>query len=124
MSKIVDTDGNGDWFRGGLVAYQSDIKFDLLEVPEGPVITEIAARAMASGVRRLFSADIGIATTGVAGPDTEEGVPVGTVIVGIANGPSEYALTLRFEGNPQEIRAAAADQVYLHAVRATESGGS
>ena len=55
-------------------------------MPEGPVVTREAAAAMAAGVRRLLDADVGLATTGVAGPDEQEGQPVGTVFLGLALG--------------------------------------
>ena len=51
--------GASEWFKGGVVAYDSQVKFDLLGVPEGPVVSEAAAMAMADGVRRLLGADVG-----------------------------------------------------------------
>lgn len=57
----------GDWWR--------DVKFGLLRIPQGPVITRTAASAMATGIRSLIGSDIGVAITGVAGPDEEEGQP-------------------------------------------------
>jgi nicotinamide-nucleotide amidase len=83
-SRLVNVPGSGDWFRGGIVAYDSEVKFSVLGVPRGPVVTADAARAMAEGVRRLTGADVGLATTGVAGPDTQEDQPVGTVYLGVA----------------------------------------
>ena len=70
-------------FRGGVVAYQSQVKFDVLGVPEGPVVSEAAAIAMAQGVRRVTRADVGLGITGVAGPDDQEGVAPGTIFVGL-----------------------------------------
>jgi nicotinamide-nucleotide amidase len=69
------------WFAGGVVAYFSDVKFRLLGVDEGPVITASCARQMALGVRRLLHSDVALAITGVGGPDPEEGKPPGTVFV-------------------------------------------
>ena len=51
-SRVVNVPGSSDWFKGGVVAYDSQVKFDLLDVPEGPVVSEAAAKAMADGVRR------------------------------------------------------------------------
>jgi nicotinamide mononucleotide (NMN) deamidase PncC len=68
------------------------VKFDLLDVDPGPVLTARAAEQMATGVRTLIRAEIGVSTTGVAGPDTEEGQPVGTLFVGIAT-PGTFAAT-------------------------------
>ena len=59
-SRVVNVPGSSEWFKGGVVAYDSQVKFDVLDVPEGPVISEAAAKAMADGVRRLLQADVGI----------------------------------------------------------------
>ena len=82
----MNVPGSSDWFKGGVVAYDSQVKFDLLDVPEGPVVSESAAKAMADGVRRVLKADIGISTTGVAGPAEQEGQPPGTVWLGRRGG--------------------------------------
>ncbi|MDF9717583.1 nicotinamide-nucleotide amidohydrolase family protein [Nocardioides sp. ChNu-153] len=86
-------------FRGGVVAYASDVKVAVLGVPSLVVETDgvVSARcaaAMAAGVRRLLGATWGVATTGVAGPDPQEGHPPGTVFVGIA-GPTGPARAQR-----------------------------
>ena len=109
MARIVATPTSGDWFIGGLVAYHAETKFDLLGVEPGPVVTARAAEQMAEGVRQLLRADVGISTTGVAGPETEEGVPVGTVFVGVADGGAVQSHRLRLEGDPDEIRERAVD---------------
>ena len=85
MARIVATPGAGDWFKGGLVAYDKEVKSELLGVESGPVVTPAAAQQMARSVRELLGADLGIATTGEAGPDPEEDVPVGTLFVGVAD---------------------------------------
>ena len=76
--------GASDVFRGGIVSYASDVKFDVLGVTPGPVVSEAAAKDMAVGVRKALGSDIGLALTGVAGPAEQDGVKVGTVCVGIA----------------------------------------
>ena len=76
--------GASDVFRGGIVSYASDVKFDVLGVTPGPVVSEAAAKEMAVGVRKALGSDIGLALTGVAGPAEQDGVKVGTVCVGIA----------------------------------------
>ena len=78
--------GASDVFRGAVVSYASEVKFDLLDVPEGPVVSEAAAAAMATGARRVLGADVGLALTGVAGPTEQDGMPVGTLCVGIDDG--------------------------------------
>ena len=78
-SRLTAVPGSSDVFRGGLVSYASDVKFDLLGVPEGPVVSEEAVTAMARGAAKLLDADCAIAVTGVAGPDPLEGQDPGTV---------------------------------------------
>lgn len=95
-SRIVSIPGASNWFRGGIVSYASDVKRELLGVGPGPVVSEEAARAMAVGVRDRLGSDVGLSVTGVAGPDPQDGQPVGTVWVGIAdrNGAAAEQLAL------------------------------
>ena len=83
-SRIVSVPGASGWFAGGIVSYQSALKFSLLQVPEGPVVSTEAAIAMAVGARRLLGCDVALATTGVAGPEAQDGVAPGIVFLGIA----------------------------------------
>jgi nicotinamide-nucleotide amidase len=110
-SRMVDVPGSSKWFKGGVVSYQSDVKFDLLKVPEGPVVSETAAMAMADGVRKLLGADVGLSVTGVAGPAEQDGQPVGTVWLGIALGDEVEARHLRLPGDRQRIRQFATIQL-------------
>ena len=103
-SRVVNVPGSSDWFKGGVVAYDSQVKFDLLDVPEGPVVSEEAAKAMADGVRRVLHADVGISTTGVAGPAEQEGLPPGTVWLGVAVGDEVEARYLRLPGSRDRVR--------------------
>jgi nicotinamide-nucleotide amidase len=86
---IVDVPGASLVFRGGLVVYATDLKATLAGVPpellaaHGPVHPDVAA-ALAAGARARCGADWGLGTTGVAGPDPQDGVPVGTVYLGLA----------------------------------------
>jgi nicotinamide-nucleotide amidase len=82
-SRLVNVPGASAWFRGGVVAYHEQVKFDVLGVPVGPVVSEAAAAAMARGVCRVTGADVGLGITGVAGPDDQEGVDPGTIFVGL-----------------------------------------
>ncbi len=91
-------------FRGGVVAYHPEVKFGVLGVPEGPVVTEDTALAMAEGVRRELGADIGLATTGVAGPAESEGKKVGTVCLGVALADRSFATTVTLPGDRERIR--------------------
>ena len=103
-SRLVTVPGASAWFRGGVVAYDSQVKHDLLDVPEGPVVSEACAKAMADGVRRRLGADVGLSTTGVAGPVEQEGQPVGTVWLGMAVGGEVDAVLLRLSGDRDRIR--------------------
>ncbi len=112
-SRICDVAGASDVFRGSIVSYASDVKFDLLGVPEGPVVTEEAAVAMALGARRVLGTDVGIAATGVAGPDEQEGRPAGTVCMAIAVGepgsagggdPVVASIEVRLPGRRRQVR--------------------
>jgi nicotinamide-nucleotide amidase len=103
-ARLTGVAGIGDVLRGGLVAYASDIKFKLLGVPEGPVVCLEAAAAMAAGVRKLLDADVGLATTGVAGPEEQDGQPVGTVFLGLAIGDQLDSTIVRLPGDPNRIR--------------------
>ena len=85
-ARLVDVPGASTWFRGGVVSYATDVKFSVLGVPEGPVVTSEAAAAMATGVRDLLGADVGLGVTGVAGPESAEGHAPGTVFLGAVVG--------------------------------------
>ena len=102
--RICAVPGASQVFCGGVIAYQPEIKQRLLGVPEGPVVTEEAAVAMAEGVRSVMNADIGLATTGVAGPDEAEGKPVGTVCFAVASPDGALATTIKLPGDRERIR--------------------
>ncbi len=107
-SRLVNVAGASSWFRGGLVSYASQIKFDLLDVPEGPVVSAEAAEAMASGVRKLLESDVGLSVTGVAGPDEQDGQAPGTVFVGLDVGGGATSVALRLPGDRPRVRSYAA----------------
>ena len=103
-ARLTDIPGSSEVLRGGVVAYASEVKFSVLGVPEGDVVTPEAAKAMADGVRRALGADVGLGVTGVAGPDLQEGQPVGTVHFGLALGDEVEAVTIRLPGDRRRIR--------------------
>jgi nicotinamide-nucleotide amidase len=104
-SRLTDVAGVSEVFRGSVVSYASEVKFDVLGVPEGPVVSAECAVAMAAGARRVLASDVGLAVTGVAGPAEQEGQPVGTVFVGLAVGDDEpEAVRLSFRGDRRTIR--------------------
>ncbi|MFD5186460.1 CinA family protein [Streptomyces sp. NPDC058372] len=96
-------------FRGSVTAYATELKARLLGVDEallranGAVDPEVA-RQMAEGVRRELGAEWGVATTGVAGPDAQDGHPVGTVHVAVAGPGGGKSAVLRLNGDRADIR--------------------
>jgi nicotinamide-nucleotide amidase len=110
-SAFARASGASEWFRGGVVAYSSSVKYDLLGVPAGPVVSEAAAVAMARGAGRLLEADVAVAVTGVGGPDPQDGQPPGTVWA--ATWPDQLggAVLLRLGGPPESICAQVCSEV-------------
>jgi len=113
-SRVVEVPGASQVFRGGAVTYATDAKADVLGVDRdlleanGAVDPDVA-RQMALGVRTLFSADVGVSTTGVAGPATQDGHPVGQVFVAAAwaGADGEVRTSVaehRFDGGRPQIR--------------------
>ncbi len=102
--RLCAVPGASQAFLGGVVAYQAEVKQRLLGVRDGPIVTEEAAVAMAEGVREVMGADIGLATTGVAGPAEAEGKPVGTVCLAVASADGAIATTIRLPGDRERIR--------------------
>ncbi|MEY2524483.1 MAG: nicotinamide-nucleotide amidase [Ilumatobacteraceae bacterium] len=102
--RLTAVPGASDVLRGAIVSYASEVKFDLLDVPEGPVVSEAAAGAMATGARRVLGADVGLALTGVAGPAEQDGMPVGTLCVGIDDGTRVVTRTFRLPGQREQMR--------------------
>ena len=107
-SRLVNVAGASAWFRGSVVAYGTGVKFDLLGVPEGGVVSEEAAAAMAEGAGKALGSDVALSVTGVAGPDEQEGLPVGTVFVGVRLDGDTAVDRLRLAGDRQRVRAFAA----------------
>ncbi len=126
VSRLVDVPGASAVVRGGVVAYATPLKAALLGVDvdllasRGAVDAEVA-RQMAAGARRLLEADWGVATTGVAGPEPQDGMPVGRVFVAVA-GPGESVTVERHDlvGGRSEIRAGAVDAALTLLARCLE----
>ena len=108
-ASIVDVPGASKVFRGGLVVYATDLKGSLAGVPaellaeRGPVDPDVAL-ALARGARERCRADWGLATTGVAGPEPQDGHPVGRVYVGIAGPATADVRQLTLAGDRAAIR--------------------
>lgn len=106
--RLTGVPGASRTLRGGVVAYASEVKFDVLDVPEGPVVSEESALAMARGVRSAVGADVGLALTGVAGPDAQDGMRPGTLFAAVVlpdgDGVSERVAHLRLPGDRDTMR--------------------
>jgi nicotinamide-nucleotide amidase len=106
---IVEVPGVSAVFRGGVVVYATELKHALAGVPEdllkerGAVDPDVAL-ALAAGARERCDADWGVATTGVAGPEPQDGKPVGLVYVAVAGPAGTTVRELRLAGSRAEIR--------------------
>lgn len=118
---LVAVPGASSVLWGGVVAYATPVKHSLLGVDAdllarvGAVHPTVALQ-MADGVRRAVSIDgtdahVGISTTGIAGPDSPDGQPVGTVHVGVVTPEIARTVEFRFDGDRAQIRSAAVDAV-------------
>lgn len=107
---VVEIPGVSAVFRGGLVVYATELKHALAGVPEellaerGAVDPDVAL-ALAEGARRRCVTDWGVATTGVAGPDPQDGKPAGLVYVAVASRFGSTVRELKLDGNRAAIRA-------------------
>lgn len=103
-SALAEAPGASTWFRGAVVAYSSEVKYEVLNVPPGPVVTARAAAAMAEGARRLLRADVALALTGAGGPCGQDGQPPGTVFFGLADRRRTVVEHRFFEGeDPADV---------------------
>lgn len=103
-ARLTDIPGSSDVFRGSIVSYATEVKYSLLGVPEGPVVNEDAALAMAHGARRVLGCDVALSLTGVAGPTEQEGVPAGTLFVGLVWPDGELSRMIRLPGRRDQMR--------------------
>ena len=103
---LSSTPGASATFTGAVVSYAGEVKREVLGVTAERVISPDCAEQMAAGVRKLLGVDWALSTTGVAGPDEQEGQAVGTVYVGIASAQRVRSVRLALEGDRAEIRRA------------------
>jgi nicotinamide-nucleotide amidase len=109
-SRLADVPGASTVLRGAVVAYATDLKASLLGVDAdllgrvGAVDGEVAEQ-MARGVRDRLGADVGVATTGVAGPDPQDGHPPGTVYVAVASGRTTRVRAVHLDGDRPAVRS-------------------
>ncbi|MFD3678720.1 CinA family protein [Streptomyces sp. NPDC058613] len=115
-SELTAVPGASRSFRGSVTAYATELKHRVLGVDAGLLEAEGAVNAqvaeeMAAGVRRVMGASWGIATTGVAGPDPQDGQPVGTVFVSVSGPEGGKTARLWLNGSRTEIRRESARTV-------------
>jgi PncC family amidohydrolase len=106
---VTRVPGASAHYLGGFVTYATELKESLLGVPSAlvdtyGVVSAECARAMAAGCREVTGATYSLATTGVAGPDRQEGKPVGTVFVGIAGPDGVTTVTMELVGDRHQIQ--------------------
>jgi nicotinamide-nucleotide amidase len=113
-ARLTSVPGASAAYRGGVVAYATDLKHRLAGVPQdvldrfGPV-SEPTALALAAGVRTATGSDWGVSATGVAGPDPQDGHPPGEVWVAVSGPNGQVAARHRFPGGRAEVRRASVD---------------
>lgn len=131
---LVDVPGASNAFLGGIVAYATELKRALVDVDahllerRGPVDPQVAEQ-LAEHVRALCAvrgrpADLGIGTTGVAGPDSQDGHPPGTVFIGIASARGTRSVPLRLAGDRAAVRRATVDRAIAEAAAELDEIGA
>ena len=103
-ARLTGVPGSSEVFRGAVVSYATEVKQGVLGVSDGPVVSEGAALEMAHGSRRVIGADVGLSLTGVAGPAEQDGMPAGTLCVGLVWPDGQLATTLRLPGRREQMR--------------------
>jgi len=102
---LAAAESSSEWFRGGVVAYSSEVKRTVLHVAEGPVVSAEAAHAMAVGVRDLLDADVALAVTGAGGPAPQDDQEPGTVFLAVVDGSDSGSEPVRrhIDGDPGQV---------------------
>ena len=116
VADLVSIPGASAVVRGGIVAYATDLKATLLGVDAdvlaaGGPIQSLVAEQMAEGVRQKLGADVGLATTGVAGPDPQDGHPPGEVWIAVALSAGVHSERVTLTGDRFAIRRQTVDRV-------------
>ncbi|GBD09758.1 Nicotinamide-nucleotide amidohydrolase PncC [Candidatus Thermoflexus japonica] len=126
--RLTSIPGSSTYFLGGVIAYRNEIKVRILNVRQETLarfgaISAEAAREMAEGVRRIFQADLALAITGVAGPDPEEGKPVGEIYIALASPDGLWTRRI-IGGSDRQANKALAVEAALELLEATLREGS
>jgi nicotinamide-nucleotide amidase len=114
-ARVTAVPGASDCYLGGVVSYATEVKVAVLGVPAAVVerdgvVSAACARAMADGVRRLTGSSYAVSTTGVAGPGPSDGVPAGTVYVGVSGPGGTTAVGLELVGDRSAVQERACDE--------------
>ena len=125
-STIASVPGCSAVFRGAVVAYAPEVKTEVLNVPveelRQGIVTEEVARALAQGARSRLGATVGIGTTGAAGPDDHDGMPVGTACIAVCSPWGERVRTVRVTGDRSQVRHAVTQAAMEAALEILEAG--
>jgi len=116
-ASLTQIPGASAVFKGGIIAYRDEIKQQVLKVDPALItkftsISEPVAQSMATNVRELMNTDIGIATTGVAGPDKSDGFAPGIVFVAISIGDHKICQKLELVGDRTQIRDQSVNEIF------------
>jgi nicotinamide-nucleotide amidase len=109
-SALARGPGAATWFHGAVVSYSRMVKYDVLGVSPGPLISERCALEMVEGVHRTLRVDAAVATTGAGGPDPEEGEAAGTLYVAVLVRGELTCHRLEIDGDPGEVVESATEQ--------------
>ena len=127
-ARIVEVPGCSAMFRGGVIAYASEVKEQVLGLDPGllaHLVSEPVAAELARAATRVLGSDIGVGTTGVGGPDWLGGEPPGTVCIAVFDARSDRLLTGRLElsGDREMIRVGAVHAVFPLVLRLLTQAG-
>ena len=116
-ASLTQIPGASAVFKGGIIAYRDEIKQKVLKVDPALItkftsISEPVAQSMATNVREIMNTDIGIATTGVAGPDKSDGFAPGIVFVAISIGDHKICQKLELVGDRTQIRDQSVNEIF------------
>lgn len=109
-NRLTNIPGSSEYFMGGVIAYSNESKIRHLNVPRGEIesygaVSKQVARSMAQGVRKAFSTNLGLSTTGIAGPGGgTPKKPIGLVFIGLAKGEKTWIKKLNLKGTRREIK--------------------
>ena len=121
VSTLGAAEDASEWLRGGVVAYATPVKQKVLAVSPGPVVSARCAEEMAAGVAAHLDADAAVATTGVGGPDSEEGREPGTVYIGWWVHGQAGSELYTFDGSPEEVLEATVAAALADLLRAMDA---